>query len=73
MPTNKIVRFVLAATAGGLMLAAAGGPSFARKPNPLPPPIIKPLCDSSCQAKKAMPTKLQPAKLAREALIRGNA
>jgi hypothetical protein len=62
MPTNKIVRFVLAATAGGLMLAAAGGPSFARKPNPLPPPIIKPLCDSSCQAKKAMPTKLQPAK-----------
>jgi hypothetical protein len=60
MPTNKTIKFVLATA--GLVLAAASGPSFARKANPLPPPIIKPLCDSSCQAKKAIPTRLQPAK-----------
>ena len=61
MSTKKIAKFVLAATTGILMLAAASVPSFAR-PNPIfthP----KPTCDASCQANKAKPpVKLQPGK-----------
>ena len=61
MSTKKIAKFVLAATTGSLMLAAASVPSFAR-PNPIfthP----KPTCDASCQANKAKPrVKLQPGK-----------
>jgi hypothetical protein len=59
MSTNKIVRFVLAATASGLMLAAASGPSFAGGYHGPP----KPQCGNACQSNKAVPpTKLQPAK-----------
>ena len=60
MYTNKIVKFVLAASAAGLMLAAASGPSFAHHPILTHP---KPTCDAACQSNKAMPpAKLQPAK-----------
>jgi ABC-type oligopeptide transport system substrate-binding subunit len=50
MSTNKIVKLVLAATTGGLMLAAASGASFAAPSKPVYPPIKQP------------PAKAQPAK-----------
>ena len=63
MRTNKIVKFVLAATTGSLMLAAASGASFASPSRPTPRPPAKPMCDASCQANKAKPpVKLQPGK-----------
>ncbi len=65
MSTNKIVRFVLAGTTAGLMLAGASSISFAGTPLQIPPriPPHKPLCGPSCQSNKAIPpTKLQPAK-----------
>lgn len=49
MSTNKIARFVLAATAGSVMLAAASGASFAAPTKPVYPPT-KP------------PAKMQPTK-----------
>jgi hypothetical protein len=61
MSTNKIIRLLLATTAGSLMLGAASGPSFAQH-HPVGP-HVRPPCDASCQANKAMPpAKLQPAK-----------
>ena len=60
MPTNKIVKFVIAGVTSGLMLAASSGASFARVPIFTHP---KPTCDASCQANKAKPpVKLQPGK-----------
>jgi hypothetical protein len=50
MFTNKIIRFVLAATTGSLMLAATSGASFARPIKPVYPPTKPP------------PAKMQPAK-----------
>jgi hypothetical protein len=50
MYANKTVKFVLAATTGGLMLAAASGASLARPSKPVFPPIKPP------------PAKAQPAK-----------
>ena len=62
MSTNKIVKFVLAATAASLMLGAASGPSFAQH-HPGGGVHPRPTCDASCQAKNAMPpAKLQPGK-----------
>jgi hypothetical protein len=59
MPSSKFVKFVFAASAAGLMLAAASSPSFAGRP--FGPP--KPQCGNACQSNKAVPpTKLQPAK-----------
>ncbi|HKO73111.1 MAG TPA: hypothetical protein VJV58_19450 [Bradyrhizobium sp.] len=50
MSTDKIVRFVLAATAASLVLAAASGASFARPIKPVYPPT------------KPLTAKMQPAK-----------
>ena len=59
MSAHKIVKFVLAAIAGSLMLGAASAQSFG------PPGRFHPgpMCDASCQANKAKPpVKLQAGK-----------
>lgn len=59
MSTNKIIRFLLAASAGSILLGATSAYSFGPPSHWHPGPT----CDASCQANKAKPpVKLQPGK-----------